>query len=394
VPTPTLSLRQTWNHACSNIPHDTGKIADLLEDGLNRAEAENSLDEAGLLKIVDGVNASTEQLLPPEAAKELNLNLRRAVYEYLLAVDAATVTETAPADGRAVAPPPREHEVPLIGAEEVAELEKSSPPPPPPAESHLDLIRSAAAAADEASETGGGEDQGEYAGKSRFGLFHRGKRESDQEDAGGNGNGNGHSLVVAPQAGFHIGDPTDLVQQAPAPAAPPESRAGIQPLSDPAPPPHEAAPERGPGLPGGDLTQARRDIEERLRRKRCDDAAALLQQLAQEIGGREVAELAVDAGDRCRGLGKRRAATNCYLAAARADPVFATPLLRLADICIDDKDIDLAVSYLERVARLSRLSGDLEGALRVYRKIAVVAPYREDVLELLLRAQTTGRIDP
>lgn len=146
-------------------------------------------------------------------------------------------------------------------------------------------------------------------------------------------------------------------------------------------------------VPEKDLVQLRAGVDEKLRRKRCDDAAALLQQAAQELGGEAVAELALDAGDRCRTLGKRNAALNCYLAASRADPVYEAPLARLADICIDDQDIDLAVSYLERIARLTRLRGDQRGALRIYRKIATIAPYRDDVLEMLMRAQTTGRID-
>jgi hypothetical protein len=143
-----------------------------------------------------------------------------------------------------------------------------------------------------------------------------------------------------------------------------------------------------------DLAALRAAVDEKLRKKRCDDAAALLQQAAQELGGQAVAELALDAGDRCRTLGKRNAALNCYLAASRADPVYEPPLARLADICIDDQDIDLAVSYLERIARLTRLRGDTRGALRIFRRIATIAPYRDDVLELLMRAQTTGRIDP
>ncbi len=147
-------------------------------------------------------------------------------------------------------------------------------------------------------------------------------------------------------------------------------------------------------VPERDLVALRTSVEERLRKKRCDDAAAILQQAAQELGGQAVAELALDAGDRCRSLGKRNAALNCYLAASRADPVYEPPLARLADICIDDQDIDLAVSYLERIARLTRLRGDNHGALRIYRKIATIAPYRDDVLEMLMRAQTTGRMDP
>lgn len=141
------------------------------------------------------------------------------------------------------------------------------------------------------------------------------------------------------------------------------------------------------------LADLRRRIDERLRRKRCDEAAALLQELAQETGGRIVAELAMNAGDRCQSLGKSNAALNCYLAASRADPVYELPLSRLADICIDDQDTELAVSYLERIARLYRFRGDDKAALRVYRRIATIAPYREDVLSILLSAQNTGRFE-
>ncbi|MBJ7610607.1 MAG: hypothetical protein JF887_14460 [Candidatus Dormibacteraeota bacterium] len=141
------------------------------------------------------------------------------------------------------------------------------------------------------------------------------------------------------------------------------------------------------------LADLRRRIDEKLRRKRCDEAAALLQELAQETGGRIVAELAMDAGDRCQSLGKSNAALNCYLAASRADPVYELPLSRLADICIDDQDTELAVSYLERIARLYRFRGDDKAALRVYRRIATIAPYREDVLSILLSAQNTGRFE-
>ena len=142
-----------------------------------------------------------------------------------------------------------------------------------------------------------------------------------------------------------------------------------------------------------DLSAVRALIEQKLQRKKADEAAAHLQQIAQELGSRPVADLALDVGDRCRAMGKSNAALNCYLAASRADPIFEDPLQRLADICIDDHDIDLAVSYLERIARLKRLRGDNRNALRVYRKIATIAPYRDDVLELLMRAQTTGRFE-
>ena len=142
-----------------------------------------------------------------------------------------------------------------------------------------------------------------------------------------------------------------------------------------------------------EVVEARLEINDRLRRKRCDEAAALLQRLANDVGGRALAELALDAGDRCRALGKGNAALSCYLAASRADPVHETPLLRLADICIDDHDIDLAVSYLERVTRLRRLRNDDKGALKLYRKIVTIAPYRDDILAMLMRAQANGRFE-
>ncbi len=140
------------------------------------------------------------------------------------------------------------------------------------------------------------------------------------------------------------------------------------------------------------LSDMRRRIEERLRRKRCDEAAALLQEIAQETGGRAVADLAMNSGDRCRALGKTNAALNCYLAAARSDPIYELPLGRLADICIDNQDTDLAVSYLERIARIYRFREEDAAAIRTYRRIVTIAPYRDDVLTLLMNAQRTGQL--
>lgn len=141
------------------------------------------------------------------------------------------------------------------------------------------------------------------------------------------------------------------------------------------------------------VAQAHGDVNDLLRRRKCDEAAALLQRLAADHGSRSVAELALDAGDRCRALGKGNAALSCYIAASRADPSFEGPLMRLADVCLDDRDIDLAVTYLERVAKLHRQRGDNRGALRLYRKIATIAPYREDILATLMRANTTGQFE-
>jgi hypothetical protein len=240
---------------------------------------------------------------------------------------------------------------------------------------------------------------------------------------------------VAPRDGFHLSDLTDfaVAQRTPAPATPVEAAveepAATVAEEEPAQPAVVAEAEVAPAqeAPYGaaargwrlrddevdqaqdaasarsaeddrfetdpEVVEARLEINDRLRRRRCDEAAALLQRLANDVGGRALAELALDAGDRCRALGKGNAALSCYLAASRADPVHETPLLRLADICIDDHDIDLAVSYLERVTRLRRLRNDDKGALKLYRKIVTIAPYRDDILAMLMRAQANGRFD-
>jgi hypothetical protein len=245
---------------------------------------------------------------------------------------------------------------------------------------------------------------------------------------------------VKPKDGFHLSDLTDFTvaqRSEPATDAPQDPASApeqFEPLDQPSPafttsavPPDDGAAQAAPDPPASqaskgwhlrdaeadqaydldsdsspgderfetdpEVVEARLEINDRLRRKRCDEAAALLQRLANDVGGRALAELALDAGDRCRALGKVNAALSCYLAASRADPVHETPLLRLADICIDDHDIDLAVSYLERVTRLRRLRNDDKGALKLYRKIVTIAPYRDDILAMLMRAQANGRFE-
>jgi hypothetical protein len=132
-----------------------------------------------------------------------------------------------------------------------------------------------------------------------------------------------------------------------------------------------------------DVATARELVEEQLRRKRGAEAAALLQRLATELPGRDTADLALDSGDRCLALGQNRSATNCYLAGWRADPGYETPLWRLADVCLADREVALATGYLERIAELLRTRGDHAGALAVYRKIVTIAPEREDIRRLL-----------
>jgi tetratricopeptide (TPR) repeat protein len=152
---------------------------------------------------------------------------------------------------------------------------------------------------------------------------------------------------------------------------------------------------RGHAVPEriADVAGARDVVENQLRRKRGAEAAALLQRLAQEIPGRETADLALDCGDRCMALGQSRSATNCFLAGWRADPAYEAPLWRLADVCLADREVDLATGYLERIAELMRSRGDDPGALAVYRKIVTVAPDREDIRKLVRLAQSTGRFE-
>ncbi len=137
----------------------------------------------------------------------------------------------------------------------------------------------------------------------------------------------------------------------------------------------------------------RSEIEKHIQQKHCDMAASILQHVALQTGGTQVAELALDTGDRCRALKKKHAALNCYLAAMKADPLHLPALSRLADACIDYQDMNTAVSYLERSAHIMRLRGDTQEALRMYRKISTLAPHREDILELLMKARTTGRLE-
>jgi hypothetical protein len=498
-------LRQGWLDAASALAPGLDTLPEVLEHGLEAAVIDERLDEQSLLRVVSEVTAAAADSLPAEELYFLTRRLQRAVYEYLLSLDALPE------------PPPRrdgsnghpQSDASLIGAEEVAALGRNgqvktvaqpaaSPEPGPEPDvfpdAHLDPAAAAAAAdrveaglaeldaqlsPDEPSdsdpvlttepeiESGAAT---EPATRPAFTLFRRtgagaaktekaaqeanGHAAAEPATSGSNGSAASHpdpggedaEPFVKPKDGFHLSDLADFaVVQRSAAAAPADSESpaievdesaadthGVETAESPAflAPEHEleAVPAPAvPDAPGGaaargwrlrdddadqahelssdtdsedsrfetdpEVVEARLEINDRLRRRRCDEAAALLQRLANDVGGRALAELALDAGDRCRALGKGNAALSCYLAASRADPVHETPLLRLADICIDDHDIDLAVSYLERVTRLRRLRNDDKGALKLYRKIVTIAPYRDDILAMLMRAQANGRFD-
>lgn len=455
-------LRHGWQDAAGIFAPDSPEIAELLQARLEMAVANRSLDENHLLGAIDDVESMAASTGSP-SGQALARRLRRTVYEYLLALDAA------PAPVLVVAAPAPSVETPEHEAEpeEVTALGHRAP-------SHQD---SAAALTTATAATTDVVEDVEADGEPDAALEPAASAPSTQEATTPSSPEAVIPAVptettadeqpdgfVAPRAGFHViedthpthapSKPTESPLQMPAfaqpeaasappagpghaegdlatfqwtrpvPQSPPEAPAATAsapaehaapPAAQPAPatdhPPgdFEVDPENGWHVRRGEaappaidedpfennprLADLRRRIDERLRRKKCDEAAALLQELAQETGGRVVAELAMNAGDRCQSLGKSNAALNCYLAGSRADPVYELPLSRLADICIDDQDTELAVSYLERIARLYRFRGDDKAALRVYRRIATIAPYREDVLTLLLNVQNTGRFE-
>jgi tetratricopeptide (TPR) repeat protein len=505
-------LRQGWLDAASALAPGLETLPESLENGLDAAVVDERLDEQSLLRVVTDVTSAAADSLPAEEQYFLTRRLQRAVYEYLLSLDA--LPEPPPRrDGNGHAPA----DTTLIGAEEVAALgrngatktkaepnhalqtvarpEPQHEPEPKAAPSAGDMeaglaeldaqlgsddsfydAETAGVEAEVATATEAATAEPKPSTRPAFTLFRRTGAKATQPAAESNGHApveaeatpaaepaaesNGHATAaaeetapngsgagvaavetdseesfVAPRDGFHLSDLADfaVVQRTLAPATPAEAAveeptavvAEDEPDTQPdvvaqAEAPAQEAPtgaaSRGWRLRDDEVDQAqdaasdrsaeddrfetdpevveaRLEINDRLRRRRCDEAAALLQRLANDVGGRALAELALDAGDRCRALGKGNAALSCYLAASRADPVHETPLLRLADICIDDHDIDLAVSYLERVTRLRRLRNDDKGALKLYRKIVTIAPYRDDILAMLMRAQANGRFD-
>jgi hypothetical protein len=509
-------LRHGWQDAAGIFAPDSPEIAELLQARLEMAVANRSLDENHLLGAIDDVESMAASTGSP-SGQALARRLRRTVYEYLLALDAApapvlAVQMPAPAQAPIAATPEPDAQVEAEAEpEEVSALGHRAAP----AHDTADVAPGEAPVTDDLEQVAGAEHDEDTPGPSSDSdaaahapdqahtaaptwQFHpatdlpataAGPSEpqiaasaptaaevstpSAPTELAADENPDG---FVAPKAGFHVieethpthapseatesplqmpafatpeadapsGATTPAPQASTAPATPGHADADLAtyqwtrpgqppeaPASAPTPEENGATPvaelpatehpgidsdidpengwhvRRGMGKPEAPapamdedpfennprLADLRRRIDERLRRKKCDEAAALLQELAQETGGRVVAELAMNAGDRCQSLGKSNAALNCYLAGSRADPVYELPLSRLADICIDDQDTELAVSYLERIARLYRFRGDDKAALRVYRRIATIAPYREDVLTLLLNVQNTGRFE-
>ena len=469
-------LRHGWQDAAGIFAPDSPEIAELLQARLEMAVANRSLDENHLLGAIDDVESMAASTGSP-SGQALARRLRRTVYEYLLALDAApppVLAAPVPTPASAVEthePETEPEEVTALG-HRVPPLDASAVPPTPtaaaaeavdvapvdtptndgveaaqtgletapavqpaaatPATPPEAAAQPATTEATEATEvTSDGQPDGFVAPRAGFHTIEdthptHAPSEATESPLQMPAFAQPDAAAAPPASPDHAeGDLATYQWTRPVPQSPPQAPATTAPAPDEhaAPPAAQPAPasdhpadafdvdpENGWHVRRGEaqvpatmdedpfennprLADLRRRIDERLRRKKCDEAAALLQELAQETGGRVVAELAMNAGDRCQSLGKSNAALNCYLAGSRADPVYELPLSRLADICIDDQDTELAVSYLERIARLYRFRGDDKAALRVYRRIATIAPYREDVLTLLLNVQNTGRFE-
>ena len=116
-------LRQGWLDAASALAPGLDTLPEALERSLEAAVLDERLDEQSLLKMVGEVAADAADSLPTDELYFLTRRLQRAVYEYLLSLDA--LPEPPPrrdgANGHAA------HDTTLIGAEEVAALGSQRP---------------------------------------------------------------------------------------------------------------------------------------------------------------------------------------------------------------------------------------------------------------------------
>jgi hypothetical protein len=111
-------LRHGWQDAASTLAADVPEVAELLQARLEMAVATERLDERHLLDTIQEVESVTARAGSP-SGQALARRLRRTVYEYLLALDAARPLETAQAN---VDQPASAADSPMVGAEEVAAL--------------------------------------------------------------------------------------------------------------------------------------------------------------------------------------------------------------------------------------------------------------------------------
>src|SRR6202166_3085452 len=121
-------LRQGWLDAASALAPGLDTLPEALERSLEAAVVDERLDEQSLLKMVGEVTADAADSLPTDELYFLTRRLQRAVYEYLLSLDA--LPEPPPrrdgANGHAA------HDTTLIGAEEIAALGRHAHVKTPP----------------------------------------------------------------------------------------------------------------------------------------------------------------------------------------------------------------------------------------------------------------------
>src|ERR1700674_4683557 len=81
-------LRQGWLDAASALAPGLETLPEALESGLDAAVVDERLDEQSLLRVVTEVTSTAADSLPADELYFLSRRLQRAVYEYLLSLDA------------------------------------------------------------------------------------------------------------------------------------------------------------------------------------------------------------------------------------------------------------------------------------------------------------------
>src|SRR5438105_86834 len=111
-------LRRGWSDALTALAPTVDELPKLLGARLDEAVRSDQLDEHALLRVVDEAADVAVTAMPADAATSLTRRLQRAVYEYLLSLDAMRPEEVE----HEPAPDHRFLDPDLIGAEEVAAL--------------------------------------------------------------------------------------------------------------------------------------------------------------------------------------------------------------------------------------------------------------------------------
>ena len=317
-------LRRAWAAVCLRIT-GTPDLGNWMGTRLDDLVGAARMDRGGLLLVLDEVSAAVRDAGRTDIDDELNRRLLRAVYEFLLAVDAR-------------------HQRVAAGLTAV-----ETPEP---------RLTTPAAAWDPTPAEAAGDGQVHPAGRDDAAAAPPAPADAD----------GGPAPDAAPDEGarilaLHPGNPIPTPSPTGVPSWPPSS---IPPgtTEELAP---EVAAECGRLLGAG----------------RYEDLAAALTEASGRIRGRAFVRLALASGDRCQAAGARRAAADCFLAAWNADRVDDVALWRLAELAMQDGDPALAVSYLERLVAVLHWRGDRRGALRVHRKMTILAPERQDLRDQL-----------